>query len=89
MTRAVATTETTEVISWYLFFKRLWLRDRACVLLSEGRWVDSPGLHVNVSLDKILNPKTAPDVLDGTLHGSHRHQRMYELFKVALDRSVC
>ena len=34
-----------------------WLRDRATVLLSEGRWFDSPGLQVGVSLGKILNPK--------------------------------
>ena len=36
---------------------RLWLRGRASVLLFEGRWFDSPGLHVEVSLGKILNPK--------------------------------
>ena len=34
-----------------------WLRDRATVLLSEGRWFDSPGLQVGVSLGKILNLK--------------------------------
>ena len=49
---------------------------RASVLLSEGRWFDSPGLHAEGSLDKILNPKTAPDVLVGTLHVNHRHQCM-------------
>ena len=27
-----------------------------------------------MSLDKILKPRTAPDVLVGTLLGSHRHQ---------------
>ena len=27
------------------------------VLLSEGRWFNSPGLPVKVSLGKILNPK--------------------------------
>ena len=32
----------------------LWLRDGASVLLSEGRWFNSPGLHVEVSLGKIL-----------------------------------
>ena len=32
--------------------------------------------YVEVSLDKILNPKTAPDVLVSTLHGSHRYQCM-------------
>ena len=47
-------------------------RGRASVLLSEGRWFDSTGLHVEVSLGKIPNP-TAPDVLVGTLHGSHHH----------------
>ena len=41
-----------------------------------GCWLDFPGLHVEVSLGKILNPKTAPDVLVGTLHGSHGHQCM-------------
>ena len=35
-----------------------------------GRF-DSPGLHVEVSLGKILNPKTAPYMLVGTFHGSH------------------
>ena len=39
----------------------------------EGCWFDSPGLHVKVSLGKILN-QTAPDVLVGTLHDSHHHQ---------------
>ena len=34
---------------------RLWLRGR--VLLSEGRWFDSPGLDVKVSLGKVRNPK--------------------------------
>ena len=34
-----------------------WLRARASVLSSEGCRFDSPGLHVNVSLGKILNPK--------------------------------
>ena len=41
--------------NWYL--EQLWIRDRARVSLSEGRWIDSPGLHVEVSLGKILNPK--------------------------------
>ena len=40
-------------------------------LVLKGCWFDSPGLHVEVSLDKILNPK-----LVGTLHGSHHHQCM-------------
>ena len=40
----------------------------------SGRWFNSPGLHVEVSLDKTLNPKTAPDVPVCTLHGDHRHQ---------------
>ena len=56
---------------------RLWLGGRASVLLSEGHWFDSPGLHVEVSLGKILNHKTPPDVLVGALHGSHHHQ-VYE-----------
>ena len=33
-----------------------WLRGRASVMLSEGRWFSSPCLHVEVSLGKILNP---------------------------------
>ena len=33
-----------------------------------------PHLYVKVSSGKVLNPKTAPDVLVGILHGSHRHQ---------------
>ena len=36
---------------------RLWLRGRASVLISEGCWFDSPGVHVEVSLGKILNSK--------------------------------
>ena len=36
---------------------QLWLTGRASVLLSEGCWFDSLGLHVEVSLGKILNPK--------------------------------
>ena len=36
---------------------QLWLRGGASVLLSEGRWFDFPGLHVKVSLGKILNTK--------------------------------
>ena len=49
----------------------LWLRGRDSVLLLDGRWLDSPGLHVEVSLGKILNLQTAPDVLVGTWHGSN------------------
>lgn len=49
---------------------------RTNILLSEGCWLDSPGLHVKVSLDKILNPKTATDVLVGTLHGIHHYHFM-------------
>ena len=55
---------------------RLWLRGRASILFSEGHWFHFPGLQVEVSLGKILNLKTAPDVLVGTLHGSHRHHCM-------------
>ena len=57
-------------------FNALWLRDRASVLLSEGCLFESPGLLVEVSLGKILNPKTAPDVLVSNLHSSHRHYCM-------------
>ena len=35
----------------------LWLRGRASVLLLEGRWFNSTGLRVKMSLGKILNPK--------------------------------
>ena len=44
---------------------------RAGVLLPEGRWFDSPGLYIEVTLGKILNPQL---MLVGTLHGSHHHQ---------------
>ena len=61
----------------------LWTRGNNAVaqgqsqhLLSEGRWFDSPVLHVSVSFSKKLNPKTAPDVQLGTLHGSYRHHFM-------------
>ena len=33
------------------------LRGRAGILLSEGHWFGSPGLRVEVSSGKILNPK--------------------------------
>ena len=36
---------------------QLWLRGRASVLLLEGCWFDSLGLHAEVSLGKTLNPK--------------------------------
>ena len=39
-------------------------------MLSGGRWFDSPWSACRSD----LNPKTAPDVLVGTLHRSHRHQ---------------
>ena len=59
-------------------------------MLSEGRWFDSPGLHVEVSLGKILNSKIAPDVLVGTLHGSHRHQCMNACINLCKwTKSVC
>ena len=45
---------------------------RASVLLLKGRWFNSPGLHVEVSFGKMLNPKR----LVGSLHGSHHHQCM-------------
>lgn len=35
--------------------RQLWLRGRARVMFLEGRWLDSPGLHVEVF--KILNHK--------------------------------
>lgn len=36
---------------------RLWLSGRTRVLLSDDRWLNSPGLHVTLSLSKILNPR--------------------------------
>ena len=67
--------------------KWLWPRGRASVSLSEGRWFDFPGLHVEVSLGKILNPRpllmlaSMMSMMIGTSHSSHRHQcmNMYEL----------
>ena len=41
----------------YYSLGRLWLRVGASVLSSEGHWLDSHGLHVEVSLGKILKPK--------------------------------
>ena len=55
---------------------RWWLRGGASVLLSEGLQFDSHGLHVKVSKGQDTESRTAPDVLVGTLHGSHRHQCM-------------
>ena len=49
--------------------RQLWLRCRASVMLLEGRWFDSPGLHVEVSLQD-TEPQTAPDVLVSTLHST-------------------
>ena len=45
-------------------------------LLSEGCWFNFPGLHVTSVFGQDTEPLTAPDVLDGTLQGSHRHQCM-------------
>ena len=66
--------DDTFITSGFIISGRLWLWGRASVLSSEDHWFDPPGLHVKVSLGKILNPQTAPDVLVGTSHGSHRHQ---------------
>ena len=71
---------------------RPWLRGRNSVSLLECRWFHPPGLHVEVSLSKILNPKLLTDVLVGTLHGSHRHQCMNVCMNHCesfLDKSVC
>ena len=35
---------------------QLWLRGRASIVLLEGNWFSSLGLHLKVSLGKILNP---------------------------------
>ena len=61
----------------------LWLRGKASVLLSEGR-LFNPLVYMLDTED--TEPQTAPDVLVGTLHGSHRHHCMYELLQVALER---
>ena len=55
-------------------FRWLWPRGRPSVLLLQGCWFDFPVLDVGVG--KILNPKTAPDVLVGTSHGSRCRQCM-------------
>ena len=43
------------------FALRLWealaQEGRASILFLEGRWFDSPGVHVEVSSGKLLNPK--------------------------------
>ena len=49
---------------------QLWLRGRASISVLEGRWFDSLGLHVDVSLDKVLSPKLLLMCWVGTLHGS-------------------
>ena len=36
---------------------RLWFRGGVSISLSEGYWISSPSLHVEVSLVKILKPK--------------------------------
>ena len=46
------------------------------VLLPEGCWSDSPGLHIEVSLGNTTETQTAAEVLVGTLHGSHHLQCM-------------
>ena len=48
-------TKTEQMMAHVLSCGQLGLRGRASVLLSEGRWIDSLGLHV--SLGKIPNPK--------------------------------
>ena len=57
-----------------LQFECLWLRDRASVLLTEGRWFDSPWSACLSVLGQETEPQTAPDVLVGTLHGSNPRQ---------------
>ena len=57
---------------------RLRLTGRANILLLEGCWFNSPGLHIEVSLGKILL----------VLHGSRHHQRVNVLLSVILDRRV-
>ena len=46
-------------------------------MLSEGCLFDSRGLHVENALWQDIEPQIAPDVLVGTLHGSHSRQCMY------------
>ena len=50
-------------------------------------WI--PLVCMSSVLGQDTEPQTAPDVLVGTLHGSHRHEYMYELLLVLLDKSVC
>ena len=42
---------------WSASCIQLWLRGRINVLIFDGFWFDPPGLHAEVSLSKILNPK--------------------------------
>ena len=69
---------------------RLWLRARSSKLLSEGHWFSSPGLHVEVSFCKILNPKLLLMCwLSPCMAATAISVWMYELLEVALDKSIC
>ena len=76
MHRAVVTITRPDNSFKCAVLERLWGRDRAGVLLSEGRWFDSPWSACQSVLEEDTEPQTAPDVLVGTLHGSHHHQYM-------------
>ena len=62
----------------------------ASVLLWEGRWFDSPCLHVKVSLGKILNPKLFLMCwLAPCMAATAISVWMYVWITVALDKSIC
>ena len=48
-------------------------------MLWEGRWFDSPVSACWSVPGQDTELQTAPDVLVGTLHGSHRHQCMKDI----------
>ena len=67
-------TKTEQMTAHVLSCGQLGLRVRASILLSEGRWIDSPGLHVEVSLGNILNPKLLLMCRLAPCISSHCHQ---------------
>ena len=46
-----------QIVSLLILLGWLWLSGRTSILLLEVHWSYSPGLHLQVSLGKILNPK--------------------------------
>ena len=69
-------------LHYSLYMGHLWLRDRASLSLSDGRWFDSPDLHVKV------NPKTGTDEKP-YMEANAISECMYELLGVTLDKSFC